>query len=235
VTSDKCYENLEISRGYSETDRLGGYDPYSSSKGCAELVTAAYRNSFSNPKDYGGTHKLSLSSARAGNVIGGGDWGADRLVPDCVRALSRKKRIQIRNPNAVRPWQYVLEPVGGYLLLGALMGRKGAKFAGAWNFGPSEGNVLNVEGVVGRVVEEWGSGGYVVSGGRHPHEANILKLNSSKARRLLGWKSTYGIAETVGRTVGWYRSFYSRAGREVLRELSVWEIEDFSRAAKGVL
>ena len=228
ITSDKCYENREWIYGYRETDPMGGYDPYSSSKGCAELVTAAYRRAFFNLEDYGRIHKVSLSSVRAGNVIGGGDWGEDRIIPDCIKALYQKKEIVVRNPLAMRPWQYVLEPLSGYLLLGALMYKEGAKYSDAWNFGPSDESIITVEELVKLVIKHWGSGGtYTIDTSSHPHEAGLLKLDACKARALLGWKPIYDVYEAVERTISWYKNFYDGMGQEELYRFTVREIWDY--------
>lgn len=227
ITSDKCYENREWVYGYRETDPMGGYDPYSSSKGCAELVTATYRRSFFNPEDYGGHHNVALSSVRAGNVIGGGDWGEDRIIPDCIRALSQNKTIVVRNPQATRPWQYVLEPLSGYLLLGALMYKDGEKYSDAWNFGPSDESIITVEELIKLVIKYWGSGNYAVDTSTHPHEAGLLKLDASKARALLGWKPIYDIYEAVERTISWYKNFYNGMRKEELYEFTVGKIGEY--------
>jgi CDP-glucose 4,6-dehydratase len=227
VTSDKCYENREWIYGYRETDSIGGYDPYSSSKGCAELVTAAYRSAFYNPKDYGKHHKVALSSVRAGNVIGGGDWGEDRIIPDCIRALSQNKAINIRNPEATRPWQYILEPLTGYLLLGALMYEDGAKYSSAWNFGPNDESIKTVEDLVKLVIKYWGGGTYTIDTLNHPHEAALLKLDASKARALLGWKPIYNVYEAVEKTINWYKNFYNCMRKEELYEFTVEEIAEY--------
>ena len=226
VTSDKCYENREWVYGYRETDPLGGYDPYSSSKGCAELVTAAYRKSFFNPKDYGETHNVALSSVRAGNVIGGGDWGEDRIIPDCMGALSKGETIVIRNPSAIRPWQYVLEPLSGYLLLGTLMYKDGTRYGDAWNFGPNDESIITVEELVKLVIKHWGSGSYTIDTSTHPHEAGFLKLDISKARSLLGWRPIYDVHEAVERTINWYKNFYNGIGE--LYENTVKEIREYA-------
>jgi len=228
ITSDKCYENKEGVYGYRETDPMGGYDPYSSSKGCAELVTSAYRKSFFNPEDYGKTHDVTLSSVRAGNVIGGGDWGEDRLIPDCVRALSQKKEIVIRNPQATRPWQYVLEPLSGYLLLGGLMHEEGAKYSNPWNFGPNDESIITVEELVKLVIKHWGSGAYTIDTSSHPHETGFLKLDASKARALLGWKPIYDVYEAAEKTINWYKIFYNGMRKEKLYEFTVEEIMEYS-------
>jgi CDP-glucose 4,6-dehydratase len=227
ITSDKCYENKEWVYGYRETDPMGGYDPYSSSKGCAELVTAAYRKSFFNPEDYGKTHNVALSSVRAGNVIGGGDWGDDRIIPDCIRALSKGEKIVIRNSSATRPWQYVLESLSGYLLLGALMYKDGTKYSDAWNFGPNDESIIAVEELVKLVIKYWGSGSYTIDTSSHPHEAGLLKLDASKARALLGWKPIYDVYEAVEKTINWYKNFYNGMRKEKLYEFTVGEIREY--------
>jgi len=231
VTSDKCYENRESVHCYKETDPLGGYDPYSSSKGCAELVTAAYRRSFFNPEYYNKTHNLALSSVRAGNIIGGGDWAGNRIIPDCVRALSKGEPIIVRNPEAIRPWHYVLEPLSGYLLLGALMSKDGVKYSDAWNFGPEEESETSVEELVKLTIKYWGRGNYVRDTATHPHEANLLKLDISKTCKMLSWKPIYEISETVEKTVKWYKSFYSNVPAEKLQQFIVNEIADYVKQA----
>jgi CDP-glucose 4,6-dehydratase len=204
VTSDKCYRNHEGDRPFRETDAMGGRDPYSASKGCAELVTAAYRESFF-------ADGAAVASARAGNVIGGGDWAADRIIPDCVRALAAGKPIVVRNPDAVRPWQHVLEPLAGYLWLGARMLREGRRYEGAWNFGPTDqAGDHPVRWVVERFLEEWGSGSWTKPGdvGRQPYEAHHLSLDSAKAREQLGWAPVWDGQTAVRQTASWYREFY---------------------------
>lgn len=228
VTSDKCYENKEWVYGYRETDPVGGYDPYSSSKGCAELVTAAYRRSFFNPEDYERTHNVALSSVRAGNIIGGGDWREDRLIPDCIRALSQNKTVVLRNPKAIRPWQYILEPLAGYLLLGSLMYGEGQKYSGAWNFGPNDKRYLTVEEIVKLVVAYWGEGNYAVERIKDFHEAGLLKLDINKAITLLRWRPIYNIDETVKRTIDWYKNFYSTMKKDKLYKLTVEEIKEYT-------
>jgi CDP-glucose 4,6-dehydratase len=212
ITSDKVYENRRWVWGYRETDALGGYDPYSCSKACTELVTACYRNSFWNLNDYGTRHNLLLASVRAGNVIGGGDWAEDRLVPDVMRATAEGKAVTLRNPRAVRPWQHVLEPLSGYLLLGQrlLEGRK--EFAAAWNFGPGEDGVVEVEGLVRQLALSWPKVSYealTVPAGLH--EAELLMLDSAQARLRLGWRPVWGWARGVEKTVTWYRRYYEEA------------------------
>lgn len=209
VTSDKCYENKEWIWGYRETDPLGGYDPYSSSKACSEIITAAWRNSFFNLKDCR-AHGKSLSSVRAGNVIGGGDWAKDRLFPDCMRALEKKKPIEIRNPNATRPWQHVLEPLGGYLLLGAHMVTAPQKYSGAWNFGPETSSVISVQKLAELAVHFWGEGKWLrLREKGKPHEAGLLALDTHKAHFELGWKPCLKIEEAVLNTVVWYKAAHA--------------------------
>ncbi len=232
VSTDKCYENKEWVYGYREIDPVGGYDPYSSSKGCAELVTAAYRNSFFNPNDYGKRHDIALSTVRAGNVIGGGDWGKDRLIPDCVRMLSQNKTIIIRNPKAIRPWQYVLEPLSGYLLLGSLMYKNGEKYSSAWNFGPNDNDFITVEEIVKSVAQNWGNGDYKVDTSSQPHEADLLKLDTSKIRTFLGWKPVYNIYDTIRRTINWYKYFYNGVEKEKLYKITVNEICDYIKRSE---
>ena len=200
VTSDKCYENREWDWGYRENDALGGHDPYSSSKACAEIITAAYRDSFLRQQG------KRIATARAGNVIGGGDWQTDRLVPDCIRALKKHEAIKVRNPQSVRPWQFVLEPLAGYLMLvEKLMGEDGEKYEGAWNFAPSADNTLTVKDIVESVIENWGEGRYTV-GYDYTPEAKMLMLDASKARRLLHWKPKLPISDAIRYTVDWYRN-----------------------------
>jgi CDP-glucose 4,6-dehydratase len=228
ITSDKCYDNKEWVYGYREIDPMGGSDPYSCSKGCAELVTASYRKSFFNDVCEGG-RRLALSSVRAGNVIGGGDWASDRIVPDCVKALSSGKKIILRNPQATRPWQYVLEPLAGYLVLAALMEKYGERFSGPWNFGPNDCNVITVEKLVKLAINNWGSGEYAVEGSSFcPPEANLLKLDIGKAQMRLGWKPIYDIQTTVERTIGWYKRFYAGVSGEELYDLSLLEITQYT-------
>ena len=210
VTSDKCYENRELKRGYREDDRVGGYDPYSSSKGCSELVTQAYRNSFFNPELFN-DHGKSISSVRAGNVIGGGDWRTDRIVPDCIRDLENERPILVRNPQAVRPWQFVLEPLGGYLLLAARMAENPKKYCGAWNFGPERSSVITVKKLVELVITNWGNGSYDEAEEKTwMHETRLLFLNIDKARKELNWAPVLPVDEAVRQTIQWYRSHKSK-------------------------
>lgn len=207
VTSDKCYENREWVWGYRENEPLGGYDPYSSSKACSELVTSAYRHSFFNPDKYV-VHRVGVASARAGNVIGGGDWAADRLVPDCIRALSAGEKIIIRNPNSVRPWQHVLDPLRGYLILAQRLCEDGPRFAQAWNFGPDDSDEKPVEWFVNRFCSLWGGdASYAISEGEQPHEAHYLKLDCSKARTGLGWHPRWNLEQAIHSTIEWTRAY----------------------------
>jgi CDP-glucose 4,6-dehydratase len=209
VTSDKVYENHRWAWGYRETDALGGYDPYSCSKACTELVTACYRNSFWNPSAYGSAHHVLVASVRAGNVIGGGDWAEDRLVPDVIRAAVRGEVVTLRSPRAVRPWQHVLEPLSGYLLVGQRLFEGRTEFAGAWNFGPGEDGVMNVEALVRQLALSWPKIAYQalpVAPGLH--EAELLMLDSAQARLKLGWRPVWGWARGVEMTVTWYRDYY---------------------------
>ena len=201
ITSYKCYENLEWIWGYRETDAMGGHDPYSASKGAAELVFSSYlRSFFANRPDFG------AATARAGNVIGGGDWAADRIVPDCVRALQAGKPITIRSPRATRPWQHVLEPLSGYLQLGARLLESGHVYDGAWNFGPHVGDVRTVLDVANAIASQFENGSVVVDEPRDkPHEARLLQLNSDKARQLLQWDTRWNFEQTLAATGGWYR------------------------------
>jgi CDP-glucose 4,6-dehydratase len=224
VTSDKCYANAGERREFREDDPLGGSDPYSSSKGCAELVTAAYRASFFGAGSQCG---VALASARAGNVIGGGDWAADRLVPDCVRALGAGRAALIRNPEAVRPWQFVLEPLSGYLRLAERLWTGGAEYAEGWNFGPDESDARPVRYVADRVAELWGAGAsWESDGAAHPHEAGWLRLDCAKARERLGWRPALELDEALGWTVQWYKGL--AAGREA-RQMTLEQIREYER------
>jgi len=213
VTSDKCYENKERSKGYREDEPLGGYDPYSSSKACAELVTAAYRSSFFNPDEYS-RHGLALASARAGNVIGGGDWAQDRLIPDIMRAFLAGKPVVIRNPQAIRPWQHVLEPSSGYLMLAENLWREGTKFAEAWNFGPDESDAKPVRWIVEKVAQAWGRPeAWKEERSDRLHEAVNLSLDCSKAKEKLGWHPRWSLDRALDSVNEWYRAY--RDGKKV--------------------
>ena len=230
VTSDKCYDNKEWPWGYRENDALGGYDPYSASKGCAEIITSCWQNSFFNLKDYGNTHQTLLASTRAGNVIGGGDWAQDRLIPDIMRAVSLNEKVKIRNPHATRPWQHVLEPLSGYLLLGQklLEGRK--EFAEAWNFGPfDEGNV-SVGEIVHLVKGIWPKIDYEIQQNPdQPHEAGLLRLDCSKARTKLRWIPVWTGNATIEKTTLWYKAFYESSEILSLEQLRHYVAEAKSK------
>jgi len=206
VTSDKCYENKEWVWGYRENDRLGGYDPYSNSKACAELVTSAYRNSYFNHARHA-EHGVALASARAGNVIGGGDWARDRLIPDMMRAIEQGQPVLVRNPAAIRPWQHVLEPLSGYLQLAHRLHKDGIAFAEGWNFGPHEGDAKPVAWIVDRIAKTWGNGAsWALDGAEHPHEAHYLKLDCSKAHAELGWRPRWNIEQAIDHIVEWHKA-----------------------------
>ena len=223
VTTDKCYENREWAWGYREDEAMGGHDPYSSSKGCAELVSSAYRRSFFQ---HGGA---SLATARAGNVIGGGDWATDRLVPDILRAFERNEAVVVRNPHATRPWQHVLDPLAGYLTLAQRLWHDGAAFAEGWNFGPRDEDARPVQWVVEQLAERWGDGArWQLDAGEHPHEAHFLKLDISKARARLRWEPRWRLADALGHTVAWHRAW--RRGEDV-RALCVTQIDQYTRAS----
>lgn len=228
VTSDKCYENREWLWGYRENEAMGGRDPYSSSKGCAELVTTAYLKSFFPPETYGQVHLIALASVRAGNVIGGGDWGVDRLIPDCVRHLSQQEEIAVRYPKAIRPWQHVLESLSGYLTLGAKLWTDGAHYSGAWNFGPMDGEIWSVEEVVRETIRLWGRGDYKVDSKEKPYEAHWLKLDSSKARIRLDWRPRYKVREALEKTINWYKKFYDKAATNKMWEYTVGQINEYA-------
>ena len=202
VTTDKCYENKEWLWGYREDEPMGGHDPYSNSKGCSELVTSAYRRSFFQDKG------IALASARAGNVIGGGDWAADRLIPDILRAFEQSQPVIIRNPHATRPWQHVLEPLGGYLALAERLYTDGQAFAEGWNFGPHDDDARPVQWIVEHLVNSWGNGAsWQLDGGAHPHEANYLKLDISKAKARLGWQPHWNLTHSLEKIVEWHKAF----------------------------
>ena len=224
VTTDKCYENREWHWGYRENEPMGGYDPYSNSKGCSELVTSAYRSSYFNSKEYD-KHGVALASARAGNVIGGGDWADDRLIPDFIRAISRGEEVKIRSPYAIRPWQHVLEPLIGYLMLAEKLFHHGTAFAEAWNFGPDDKDAKNVEWIVKRICALWGNGAsYAIDTHPQPHEANYLKLDCSKAKAELGWEPCWDIETTLKSIVEWNKAFLSN---ENVRTVTENQIEQY--------
>jgi CDP-glucose 4,6-dehydratase len=208
ITTDKVYQNNEWEWGYREIDALGGYDPYSASKACAEILSSSYRNSFLNPGDYGKEHKILLSTTRAGNVIGGGDWAKDRLIPDLVRAAMDNKETLIRYPYATRPWEHVLEPLSGYLLIGMHLLEENMSFAEAWNFGPDQSGMLTVEGVISRMAKNWPRISYRVENRNEYHEAGLLKLDCSKAHSKLKWFPLWDGNDCFAKTANWYQSYY---------------------------
>ncbi len=233
ITSDKAYENKEWVWGYRENDPMGGYDPYSSSKGCADLLANSYRNSYFNRDEYKKSHNTLLASCRAGNVIGGGDWAADRLLTDIMLSVSEGKKVSIRNPHATRPWQHVLEPLSGYLHIGQKLLQEQIIFGEAWNFGPSDEGSINVEELVKKVKKYWDKIDYEIN--QNPeqlHEANLLKLDCSKAHIQLKWKDVWNSEMTFEKTVTWYKSFYESQEiqtqqnlQEYIRDAKIKKIE----------
>lgn len=220
VTTDKCYENREWIWGYRENEPMGGSDPYSSSKGCSELISAAYLRSFFQ------NDGIAIATARAGNVIGGGDWAQDRLIPDILRALERSIPVQIRNPDAIRPWQHVLDPIAGYLLLAERLFTSGQKFSEGWNFGPKDQDARPVRWIAERLFSVWGGGpAWEIQAGAHPHEANILRLDISKARSRLQWEPRWTLEIAVDRIVDWHKAWLSGVD---MREKTVSQIREFS-------
>lgn len=208
ITTDKCYENKEQIWGYRENEPMGGYDPYSSSKGAAEIAIASWRRSFFNPEQYA-QHGKSIASVRAGNVIGGGDWALDRIIPDCIKALEVGNPIEIRSPKAIRPWQHVLEPLSGYMLLAEKMWDEPTKYCEGWNFGPRAESISTVWDVASKVIENYGSGELRDLSDRNAlHEAKLLMLDISKAKFMLGWEPRLNIDETVALTVDWYKRYH---------------------------
>lgn len=224
VTSDKCYENKEWVWGYREDESMGGFDPYSNSKGCSELVTSAYQRSFFQAEGIG------LASARAGNVIGGGDWAQDRLVPDIIRSFEARKPVVIRSPDAIRPWQHVLEPLSGYLTLAEALWHNPTQFSQAWNFGPKEGDEKPVSWIVERMVDLWGeSASWSLEQEPQPHEAHFLKLDISKARRSLLWAPRWGIQKALDKTISWHKAWLSCKN---LKLITLEQINEFTESIK---
>ncbi|MEN6348194.1 MAG: CDP-glucose 4,6-dehydratase [Syntrophomonas sp.] len=225
VTSDKCYENQEWLWGYRENDPMGGIDPYSCSKGCAELVIASYRRSF-----FSSESAANVASVRAGNVIGGGDWAIDRIIPDSVRAITQGKPIPIRHPNAIRPWQHVLEPLAGYLRLATNLWEDGANYNEGWNFGPDDNHAVPVGTLVEMLCNSWGEGAHwAVDNNTHPREANMLRLDSSKAIHRLGWRRVLTMNDTVHKTISWYKKFYNG---EDPKTITLEQIEQYQTLLK---
>lgn len=230
VTTDKCYENKEWFWGYRENEPMGGFDPYSSSKGCSELVTAAYRNSFFNKVRHG-KNQVALATARAGNVIGGGDWANDRLIPDILRAIESGQSIKIRNPNATRPWQHVLDPLNGYLILAEKLYLEGLAFAEAFNFGPAEEDAKPVKWVVEYLIESLGErASWHLDGDTHPHEAHYLKLDCSKARVMLDWKPHWKLNHALQAIITWHKVYNSCQSSKTIRSLCLQQIKEYSQA-----
>jgi CDP-glucose 4,6-dehydratase len=231
VTSDKCYENKEWLWGYRENEPMGGFDPYSSSKGCAELVTSAFRSSIFPLSEYQ-QHGVALASVRAGNVIGGGDWAEDRLIPDIIRAFLKSQVAVLRKPAAIRPWQHVLDPLHGYLLLAEKLYNRDTSYAEAWNFGPENANAVPVSWIAQEMVRLWGKdAGFVVDGEDQVHEANLLRLDSSKARQRLGWQCRIGLPDCLLRIVEWYKAYEEGSD---MRELTTRQIQSYDVKANQV-
>ena len=226
ITTDKCYQNKEWVWGYRESDTLGGHDPYSSSKGAAELLISSYRNSYF-PQDKYSEHKTAIASARAGNVIGGGDWAEDRLIPDIIRAFQNNKEVVIRNPKSTRPWQHVLEPLSGYLKLAEQLEKNGDQYAEAWNFGPAEKDARPVQWIVEKMAKLWGeNANWINDKSEHPHEANYLKLDCSKAHMKLNWYPRWDLSETLLRIVEWHKL---KDAHNNYRKLCLTQINDYMR------
>tara|TARA_R110002126_G_scaffold110918_1_gene248367 strand:- start:80484 stop:81569 length:1086 start_codon:yes stop_codon:yes gene_type:complete len=219
ITSDKCYENVEWVWGYRENDRLGGHDPYSASKAAAELIFSAYVNSYFNTRP-----ELGAASTRAGNVIGGGDWAADRIIPDCIRAIEQEQVIELRNPTATRPWQHVLEPLAGYLVLADRLREQPTNYAGAWNFGPSTEEVRTVHEVAITMIEHLGKGTVEIQGaGEHQHEAQLLQLSCDKAHQKLGWYPRWDVTKTLEATASWYKMILAGSDAEAITRQQVYD------------
>lgn len=224
ITTDKCYDNKEKLQGYKETDPFGGYDPYSSSKGACEIAIQSWRRSFFNPKDYGKKHTMSLASVRAGNVIGGGDWALDRIIPDCIRALEAGKTIEIRSPKAIRPWEHVLEPLSGYMLLAQKMWEHPMDYCEGWNFGPENESVSTVWEVATALIKNFGHGKLKdCSDTNAVHEANLLMLDITKAKKRLGWKPRLNTMQTMQLVTDWYKRYQT----ENVYDICINEINNF--------
>jgi CDP-glucose 4,6-dehydratase len=227
VTTDKVYHNNEWPYPYREEDRLGGYDPYSASKAATEIVVDSFRSSFFNPAAYS-IHKKSIATARAGNVIGGGDYAKDRIVPDIFRALSAENRIEVRNPTAVRPWQHVLEPLSGYLSLAAALKKQPEQFSGAYNFGPNLSDTLTVQQLVELSIDAWGKGSYYSPAQKNaPHEAGLLKLDISKVAAVLNWQPKWNAETAVAKTMGWYKQAIEK--KSDIYQICINDIEEYKK------
>jgi CDP-glucose 4,6-dehydratase len=227
VTTDKCYENKERAWGDRENESMGGHDPYSNSKGCAELVTSAYRQSYFSPEKYS-QHRVAIASARAGNVIGGGDWSEDRLIPDAIKAFEANESLMIRNPLATRPWQHVLEPLSGYLVLAQALCQEGAKFDGGWNFGPRDEDARSVQEVINLLIKNWGSAAsWTQDQGEQPHEAHSLNLDCSKARQYLNWIPKWSLERAIEKITEWQQALQQRNS---IREISLRQIADYQNS-----
>lgn len=228
ITTDKCYENREWVWGYRENEPMGGFDPYSNSKGCAELVSAAYRSSFFNASNYE-DHGVATATVRAGNVIGGGDWAQDRLIPDILAAFEQGRKVEIRNPHAIRPWQHVMEPLCGYLTLAEQLFERGPSFGGGWNFGPNDEDAKPVGWIVEKMAELWGAGAHwQIDTGEHPHEAHYLKLDISKARSLLDWHPKLRLKDALTLIIDWSR--HRQAGAN-MREQTLAQLHAYQALA----
>jgi CDP-glucose 4,6-dehydratase len=234
VTTDKCYENKEWLWGYREIDRLGGYDPYSSSKACSELVSAAYRSSYFNPDEYS-RHRVAVATARAGNVIGGGDWAADRLLPDLLKAFSKRECAIVRNPLATRPWQHVLEPLSGYLMILEKLVTNGPQYSGAWNFGPRDSDARSVREIADCVASLWGdSATWSAQENNEVHEANLLKLDISKATKVLGWEPLLELPRALKLLVDWTRRWEDGAEMKQVTLNQIYEYQSQRQAIAGL-
>ena len=220
ITTDKCYENDERAEGYKEDDPMGGYDPYSSSKGCAELVASSYRRSFLQDQGVG------LASVRAGNVIGGGDWADDRLIPDILRSFENGSPVVIRNPKATRPWQHVLEPLSGYLILAQRLYEEQKKYAEGWNFGPNEQDVKPVDWILDKMILKWPDSSWKLDSNSSPHEAGFLKLDIAKAKAKLGWNPVWELSHTLEKIIGWHRAWLDK---EDMQAMCLAEIKEYTR------
>ena len=220
ITTDKCYENDERVEGYKENDPMGGYDPYSSSKGCAELVASSYRRSFLQDQGIG------IASVRAGNVIGGGDWADDRLIPDILRSFEKNKPVVIRNPKATRPWQHVLEPLSGYLILAQNLYKDQKKYAEGWNFGPNEKDVQPVDWILDKMISKWPNSSWELDNNSNPHEAGFLKLDISKAKSKLGWSPVWELSQTLERIISWHQAWLNK---DDMQTVCLTEIEEYMR------